>query len=333
METKYIIGVDGGGTKTDYLLFTLAGEWVDSLRVESRSHEVLEGGFTETEELILSDLEYLCKKHSIKKSQIAAAAFGMAGIDTPKQLSKMKSILDKTELKHYVIANDSILGIKAGCPSGVGICSINGTGTVASGINEGGEILQVGGIGFTTGDSAGGHFIASLTIRAVYDYYFRCGLKTVLSEQIMDFFEIKNPIELLNVISVVFYTDRSLDKEIITYLFQAANHKDEVAMDIVCEVAKQLAKSVSGCMKGLKFKGTPEIILAGSVWIKSNCPLLLTHFKDCVMQYTGKNIDPIQLQVIPAAGAVLWALELAQNHPVSMKQRTYITNHLALQNL
>ncbi|MDF2859020.1 MAG: N-acetylglucosamine kinase, partial [Neobacillus sp.] len=220
-----------------------------------------------------------------------------------------------------------------GCPSGVGICSINGTGTVASGINEGGEILQVGGIGFTTGDSAGGHFIASLTIRAVYDYYFRCGLKTVLSEQIMDFFEIKNPIELLNVISVVFYTDRSLDKEIITYLFQAANHKDEVAMDIVCEVAKQLAKSVSGCMKGLKFKGTPEIILAGSVWIKSNCPLLLTHFKDCVMQYTGKNIDPIQLQVIPAAGAVLWALELAQNHPVSMKQRTYITNHLALQNL
>jgi N-acetylglucosamine kinase-like BadF-type ATPase len=333
MDTKYIIGVDGGGTKTDYLIFTLEGEWVDSLRVGSRSHEMLDGGFAEAEKLILSDLEDLCRKHSIAKSQIAAAAFGMAGIDTPVQLAKMKTILNKIALEHYVVANDSILGIKAGCPSGVGICSINGTGTVASGINESGEILQVGGIGFATGDSAGGHYLASLTIRAVYDYYFRCGSQTILAEQIMNFFEIGDPIELPNIISDQFYTDRDLDKIIVTYLFQAANAKDEVAMSIVREVADQLAKSVSGCMKGLDFKGIPEIILAGSVWIKSDCPLLLTHFKDCVCQYTGKNINPIPLQVIPAAGAVLWALELAQNRPATLEQRTLITNHRALQSL
>jgi N-acetylglucosamine kinase-like BadF-type ATPase len=333
METQYIIGVDGGGTKTDYLLFTQEGEWVDSLRVGSRSHEMLEGGFAEAEELILSDLNILCKKHSIEKYQIAAAAFGMAGIDTPDQLEKIKIILDKAELKPYVVSNDSILGIKAGCPSGVGICSINGTGTVASGINEKGEILQVGGIGFATGDSAGGYYIASLTIRAVYDYYFRCGLPTILAEQIMGFFEIGDPIELLNIISDRFNSERNLDKIIVTYLFQAANAKDEVAMNIVREVADQLAKSVSGCMKRLDFKGIPEVILAGSVWTKSDCPLFLKHFKDCVHQYTGTNINPIPLQIIPAAGAVLWALELAQNHPVSLEQRSLITNHRALQNL
>jgi N-acetylglucosamine kinase-like BadF-type ATPase len=158
METKYIIGVDGGGTKTDYLLFTLDGEWVDSLRVGSRSHEILSGGFPETEEMILSDLETLLKKHSIAKEQIAAAAFGMAGIDTPDQLREMNKILNKAAFNKVVAANDSILGIKAGCPSGVGICSINGTGTVASGINEKGEIIQIGGLGSATGDSAGGFF-------------------------------------------------------------------------------------------------------------------------------------------------------------------------------
>jgi N-acetylglucosamine kinase-like BadF-type ATPase len=333
METKYMIGVDGGGTKTDYLLFTLEGEWVDSLRVGSRSHEVLNDGFEEVEELILSDLEHLYKKHSISKSQVVAAAFGMAGIDTPAQLVKIKEILDKAELNNYVVANDSILGIKAGCPSGVGICSINGTGTVASGINEKGEILQVGGIGFATGDCAGGNYIASLTIRAVYDYYFRCGARTILSEQLMEFFEIVDPIELLNVISDKFYCNRDLDKIIVTYLFQAANARDEVAMNIVREVAEQLAKSVSGCILGLDFQGIPEIILAGSVWIKSDCPLLLSHFKDCVYQYTGRNTSPTLLKVIPAAGAVLWALELAQNHPVTLAQRTIITNHRALLNL
>lgn len=327
METKYIIGVDGGGTKTDYLVFTVEGEWAYSLRVGSRSHEILSGGFTETEELILSDIDYLLKKNSIAKEQIAAAAFGMAGIDTPDQLKEMNRILEKVGFNKVVAANDSILGIKAGCPSGVGICSINGTGTVASGINENGEILQIGGLGSATGDSAGGFYIATKTVRAVYDYYFRCGPKTILTEPIMNIFEIDEPTKLLDVINDKFYVNRELDKIIVTHLFQAANDKDEVAIGIVKEVANQLAKSVSGCIRSLKFKGDPEIILAGSVWIKSVCPLLLTHFKDIIYHYTGKNITPIPLQVIPAAGAVLWALELAQNQPVTLEQRTLITTH------
>lgn len=333
MNKRYMIGVDGGGTKTDYLLFTTEGEWIDSLRVGSRSHEVVDGGFAEAEALILSDLEGICRKNGITKDLIAGAAFGMAGIDTPKQLATIKKILNKTEIKNYVVANDSILGIKAGCPSGVGICSINGTGTVASGINEKGEILQVGGIGFATGDSGGGHYLASLAIRAVYDYYFRCGTKTILTELIMNYFKIEDPMELTNVISDVFYVTRSIDKELVTFLFQAAGENDEVAMNIVREVANQLAKSVSGCIKGLDFKGNPEVILAGSVWTKSNCPLLLKHFREQINLYTGKDIHPLLLHVIPAAGAVLWAMELVQKHPATLEQRKLIVNHKALQNL
>ncbi len=333
METKYIIGADGGGTKTDYLIFTAKGEWVDSIRVGSRSHEVLKGGFAEVEEKVIADLENLLKKHSISKSQVLAAAFGMSGIDTPAQLDEMKTILNKTCLNKYAVANDSILGIKAGCPSGIGICSINGTGTVASGINENGEILQIGGLGMATGDSAGGHYIAALTVRAVYDYFYRYGAKTALTDKIMDYFGIQGPGELLNVISERFYAHGELDKTIANCLFEAANAKDDVAVGIVREVADQLAKSVSGCMQNLYFKDTPEIVLAGSVWIKSECPLLLSHFKACIYQYTGKNLSPFPLKVIPAAGAILWALELAQNHPATPEQRTLIINNEMLKNL
>lgn len=190
MDTEYIIGVDGGGTKTDYLVFTTEGELIDSLHVGSRSHEVLSGGFAEVEEKVLSDIEYLLKKNNIPRTSIAAAAFGMAGIDTPAQLTTMKEILRKASFKKIVVANDSILGIKAGCPSGVGICSINGTGTVASGIDEKGDILQVGGIGVASGDYAGGFLIAALAVNAVYDYYFRCGANTILTEKLMNLFEL-----------------------------------------------------------------------------------------------------------------------------------------------
>jgi N-acetylglucosamine kinase-like BadF-type ATPase len=171
MNKEYIIGVDGGGTKTDYLIFTVEGDFVDSLRTGSRSHEVLSGGFSETEEKLLKDLNHLLQKNGIAAKDIAAAVFGMAGVDTPAQKDTMCKIVEKAGFQKFAVSNDSILGIKAGCPSGVGVCSVNGTGTVVTGIDDTGEILQVGGIGIATGDYAGGLFIAALTIKAAYDYY------------------------------------------------------------------------------------------------------------------------------------------------------------------
>ncbi len=328
MGTEYIIGVDGGATKTDYLLFTTEGEFVDALHLGTRSHEVLEGGFAEVEETLLADLEYLLEKNGIEKDRVAAAAFGLAGIDTPAQLGIIKKILNKASLRSYVVANDSILGIKVGCPSGVGICSINGTGTVASGIDESGEVLQVGGIGSATGDYAGGSIIASLAIRAVYDYYFRCGDATVMADLMLDFFQITGPEELLNAISDKFYPSRKHDKEIITILFDSANLGDAVAQEVVRDIARQLAKSVSGCIRRLNFSGTPEVILAGSIWTKAHCPLLLSHFRECIFQYTGQWIDPQVLKVIPAAGAIIWAMEVACNHPATPQQRAVIFENM-----
>jgi N-acetylglucosamine kinase-like BadF-type ATPase len=252
----------------------------------------------------------------------------MAGIDTPVQLEQMNQILAKSSLKNYVAANDSVLGIKAGCPSGVGICSINGTGSVTTGIDEDGKILQVGGIGLATGDHAGGFVIAALAVGAVYNYYYRCGDNTVLVEKLMDLFNLSSHEELYNFISGRFYTDRSLDKEIITILFDAANSGDAISAEIVREIAREQAKSVSGCIRNLRFSQTPEIVLAGSVWTKTNCPLLLSYFKECIYQYTGLQVQPFPLQVIPAVGAIIWAMELALKCPVTPEQRENIIKQM-----
>ncbi len=329
MEAKYIIGVDGGGTKTDYLLFTTEGEFVDVLHVGSRSHEILDGGFAEVEETVLADITYLISKNNLSASDIAAAAFGMAGIDTPSQLEKMNRIVAKSSLDNYIVANDSVLGIKAGCPSGVGICSVNGTGSVTTGIDANGRILQVGGIGQATGDYAGGFIIAALAVGALYDYYYRCGADTVLVEKLMNLFQLSGPDKLFNFISERFYTERSLDKKIITILFDAANAGDEVSVEIVRSIAREQAKSVSGCIRNLTFHETPEIVLAGSIWTKAYCPLLFSSFKEYITQYTGWKVEPFPLQVIPAAGAILWALELALRHPVTSEQREKILRNMS----
>lgn len=328
MNMEYVIGVDGGGTKTDYLIYTVEGEYIDTLRTGSRSHEILSGGFRETEEKLLADLDELLKKNNIAASKIAAAVFGMAGVDTPAQKETMSKIVEKAGFQKYVVSNDSVLGIKAGCLSGVGICSINGTGSVVTGIDDNGEILQVGGIGIATGDYAGGFIIAALTVRAAYDYYYRCGVKTILVERVMQLFGLKDRKELYRVISEEFYSSRDWDKELITILFDAANSGDGAAVGIVQEIARQQAKSVAGCIRNLSFHATPEVVLAGSVWTKTNCPMLLTCFVDCIAQYTGERVTPMFLESKPVAGAILWALELVGNQPVTKQKREEILNYL-----
>jgi len=42
---KYLLGVDGGNTKTDYLLTTTEGEFVDILRKGTISHEQFSAGY------------------------------------------------------------------------------------------------------------------------------------------------------------------------------------------------------------------------------------------------------------------------------------------------
>ncbi len=328
METKYIIGVDGGGTKSDYLLFTTEGEFVDAYKVGSRSHEILSGGFAEVEEKVLADIKQLLAKNNIAVSSVEAAAFGMAGIDTPVQLEQMNRILEKASLKKFVVSNDSILGIKAGCPSGIGICSINGTGSVTTGIDEDGKILQVGGIGLATGDHAGGYVIAALAVGAVYNYYYRCGEATVLTQKLMSLFGLSSHEDLYNYIGERFCVDRSLDKEIITILFEAANVGDAVAVELVKDIAREQAKSASGCIRNLNFSKTPEVVLIGSVWTKAKCPLLLSYFRECIVQYTGLQVNPVPLQVVPAIGAIIWAMELVLKHPLTQVQRESILNNM-----
>ena len=62
---KYILGVDGGNTKTDYLLYDVEGNFVDGLRSGTCSHEGLKDGFEGAYRVMNERLER--KNQSCKK--------------------------------------------------------------------------------------------------------------------------------------------------------------------------------------------------------------------------------------------------------------------------
>lgn len=308
---KYIVGVDGGNTKTDYFLFDTEGNFIDALREGTCSHEGLPDSFNGTYRVMKSVFEKFLGRNGLKPQDIESSCFGLAGVDTPIQKEKIEEVITKLGFTNFKVVNDSFLGIKAGSEKGVGACSINGTGTSSGAIDKNGAYLQVGGIGGIVGDEAGGHHIARMAIKETYNEAYRFGEKTALSKIVMDFLNVTDKYYLMDAISNMLTGPRKDTTKLVIAVFEEASKGDKVAIKILKDVAEALARSVSGAIVNLDFDEDVDVILAGSVWVKGSCDVMINTFKVLIKEYTKKNCNIIVLQVPPATGAIIWAYEIA----------------------
>jgi len=328
---KYIIGVDGGNSKTDYYLFDLQGNYIDHLRTGTCSHERFPDAYASTFRIMLQHLEELLTPHDLEPNQLAAAAFGLAGADIPSQKEQLGDVIKRLGFSNYAVDNDSFLGIKAGSEKGYGICSINGSGMSTGGISRSGERLQVGGVGSElSGDEAGGFYLARKVLRTVYDSFYRMGEDSAMTKPVMDLLRVSDKSKFIEAM-VEGTVKRNLpNTELMQILFTAADQGDAPAISVIDQTAEQLARSSAGCLNNLNFLGETEvdIVLAGSVWIKAESPLLFEKYKQYMARWVPCNCRYIFLQVPPAAGAVLWALELFHGQPVHLELRHRIISSI-----
>lgn len=305
---KYVIGVDGGNTKTDYLLFDIEGNFVDGMRCGTCSHEAPSvGSFDGAYRIMNEKINELLSRNSLLITDVASGVFGLAGVDAPFQKEALENAVKKIGFNEYAVINDGFLGIKAASPTGTGVCSINGTGTVNVGIDEEGNWMQVGGIGYVAGDEAGGSFLARAAVRLAFDDCFRFGEKTKITEDVFEMYQISSKKELSNAI-----VGKRVDSTfLIKALFKRANENDAPAIKVLETAGENMARSISGVITEINIKEPINVILAGSVWAKATNFSMLEKFKEVVLKLTNKKCNFIVLNEPPVLGAILWALEIA----------------------
>jgi len=322
---KYFLGVDGGNTKSDYLLCTIEGKLVDIYRTGTCSHECFDDGYDGMERVMREHLEVIFSRNNITIQSIEAAGFGLAGADLPYQYVELKKRVENIGFKKYGLANDGILGIKGASESGIGMCAVNGTGTVVLGINKEGEILQIGGVGQLAGDFAGGGYIRDQIITKLYEYHYRCGKNSIMFEPLLKLlgFGVEDLITLVSHNEVIY----KYVKEIIIIGAEAAIKGDEVAKSIFDGVGISIAKSAAGCINHLKFNGygTKEnpidIVFVGSIWNKVPYTGMREVFTKTVEELSGKCINIITSNASAAAGGALWGKEIADEKIPSVEYR------------
>lgn len=325
---KLILGVDGGNSKTDYFLFDTDGNFLDFHRGKTVSHEQFKDGYQGAYQALKQQLDAFFFRNALTSQEIAASVFGLAGVDTPVQKANMEKVISDLGFSQFKVVNDSFLPIKAATSKGYGVCSINGAGTSCGGIDSFGAYLQVGGIGAIVGDEAGGYYIARMAVRSCYDEQYRFGKPTSLSSIVMDLLKVTNKYYLMEAISAQ-SVSRTLDYNALTLaVFSEAAKGDSVSMDILRQVGENLARSAAGCIVHLDFVEKVEVVLAGSVWVKGASIIMKEAFQNKVIELTKKQIEVIPLAVPPATGAIIWAMELANQKYPDFNTRSFVINNV-----
>ncbi len=305
----YVLGLDGGGTKTDLLLFTTDGRLMAHVRGGSTNHEHFRGGFEEMFPVLDGMIHRALQQAGIAMGDIAAGVFGMAGIDIPSQKERMERHLKEMGLTQVLAVNDAFLGIKAGCEKGYGVCCVHGTGNAFAGIDPNGRWLQVGGTGFCIGDLPGAGGMAREILYAIYGQFYAMMPPTSMSEKLFQRLGITDPGQLVEALYAQYYTGKLQPKDVIEILYQSVEEGDPAAAEVLDRIADRLARSLAGCIANLDFGQEVDIVLIGSANLKGKAHLLTERYRQMTQRYTGKRCRTIPLHLPPAAGAVLWALE------------------------
>lgn len=309
---KYYIGVDGGGTKTQYALFDENKKLIHSVKTTGSNHENLEGSIPEAAEIIMSGINLLLKETDKKPSDIEKSLMALAGIDHPWQCDAMTEELKKLGLNiPFSIYNDGFIVVKAGLTGKAGIGYNCGTGTCCNSVDNDGNLLQIGGFGYLSNDVGGGHWIAAEAFRAVYDDVCLKIKETSITEGFVKLIGITPDRDgVLSLVGKLEEADDDIIRPILDAFFDSANSGDEAALEIIHKMAKRGAEYICGHLNQQNFTDTEvEVVLSGSIHVKLPSKLYTDELEQLATEMSGRKLRFIKLTDAPVTGCINWMLE------------------------
>lgn len=307
----YYIGVDGGGTKTEYALFDEHKNMLVSHNGPGSNHENFDRGFDEASERLWAGLNALVTMANIQLSDVDFTLMGLAGIDHPFQYEIMCEKLRAFGLDRFDIFNDGFIVVKAGSESGAAIGYNCGTGTCCNAIDSDGTMRQLAGFGDFSGDKGNGHWVAITAFRLIYDELFLGLRKTLLKSLVFEQLSLASKEEFLGILAQL-EGESSEDciRVLINAFFAAANSGDAVVLDAVEEMAERGAALIAAHALQMNFSDDPiEVVLSGSIHTKLPSEVYVNILERKVKQRVPREFKFIKLTRPPVTGCINWIFQ------------------------
>lgn len=318
----FVLGVDGGGTKTELALLEKNSGRVVRGKFGCTNHELLPGGFSELKTQLQQAVFFLLESAGATVSQIESAVLGLAGADTGAQRKSICQVAEAIGLGRFVVCNDAYLPIKAGCADGVGIAMINGTGCTAAGIDPSDRMLQIGGMGELTGDCGGGDYLARQACAASYAALYKKGPDTQMTALLMQEAGTASAELLFEILPERLQTGEIRLRDLNRVVFQAACRQDSEALKILNHMGAENARSIVALAKTLEFPKEISVVLAGSIFQKGEHPAAVNMLELAVRNGCPEHSFQFTLlKEPPVVGALLWAAETINHIDPKLRQK------------
>ena len=304
-HTHYWLGVDGGGTNCRAAVVNDAGETLGESQAEAANF--LRVGLEKAISHIRNAVHQACEQTGIEPSQITAACIGLAGVSHPDHNRQMLSALKEAlPIKDILLETDARVALAGATGNEPGVVIIAGTGSIACGINARGRFARSGGWGPIMGDEGSGSYIGRRALEAVVMAYDYRGKPTAMMEPVLKHFGVASPPELPPVIYETTDEQRHAVMAKIAQLSRvavnAAEHGDQVALDILRDAAEELAKTAIAVIEQLRMEhDTFRIAYVGGVFEAGD--LVLARLREAIhhVAAAAEVAPPIDPPVIGAA--------------------------------
>ncbi|MBN2072522.1 MAG: hypothetical protein JW770_01080 [Actinobacteria bacterium] len=314
-ESKYILGVDGGATKTTAIIADLKGNVLSEYMTGSSNCKSIGLGKS-IKNINAAVFGALRKLDNIDHYRIVSSCFGMAGNDTGKDMEIYREIILNEKLapildvSGVILCNDTRIGLAAGSDNKNRIMVIAGTGANCYGINESGREASSDGWDYILGDEGSGYNIAIKALRAVMKAYDGRGEKTKLSTMVLKHLCLSSEPDL-----VEWAYGKKTGKEDISSIAKvvcdAAEIGDKLSIRILKEASEEVLLSVSAVVNKLAIADKSfDLVLVGGLF---KCR---EYFKDIFVRALKDKYKKIIIRepvLKPVEGAVKMALENYKN--------------------
>ena len=293
-EPKYFLGVDGGGTKCEFLLIDSEGRTVS--RTVLGACNPIDIGLDAAIEVLKDGIKTVLGE--ISPSDVSVFV-GVAGGISGDNKQNLAAFLEKYNFASFANGSDAENAVAASLGLEDGISVIAGTGSIAF-VKKSEKLLRVGGHGYLIDEGGNGFSLGQAAIRAALlceegsldrDTLLlplvkkKCGRDTVLAA-ISEFY-------------------RGGKREIASYatlVFEAAEQGDEIAQEIVKNNAACIARLIEAAGRRIEGDRITTAIVGG---LTAKSDMLLPLIKESLKDAERYNIKVFT--GAPVRGAVLLA--------------------------
>lgn len=255
--TSFLIGVDGGGTKTTLALADRSGR--ELLRRTGPAGLVDPRRPTATARMLVEQVA-AARAEAGLHGPAAAMCAGLAGVGHRREHDMVEHALVEARVaERVVVCSDGETALHGALAGGAGVLLIAGTGSVGYGRGEDGRVERCGGWGMVVGDEGSGYALGCESLRAALRGTDGRGPATELLPLLLRALGFSSPDEIPS------WAGRAEKSEIAAlaeHALAAAREGDGAAAGLVRAAATELAAHAAALIERLGPWRSPTIVVA-----------------------------------------------------------------------